>query len=100
MARKIGLYGLLAFIIYGLFFYWYLFYFADTSLPFEYQGTKADPQTFLNSKELVLTEEYSQIRNFLFFLEAPLWSGLFICLFWWGAFPGHLRNGLKKPQNI
>ncbi len=72
MARKIGLYGLLAFIIYGLFFYWYLFYFADTSLPFEYQGTKADPQTFLNSKELVLTEEYSQIRNFLFFLSTPL----------------------------
>ncbi len=72
MARKIGLYGLLAFVLYGLFFYWYLFYFADTTVPFEYQGTRADPQTFLNSRELMLTEEYSQIRNFLFFISYPL----------------------------
>lgn len=72
LARKIGLYGLLAYIIYGLFFYWYLFYFADSSLPFEYQGTRADPELFLNSKELMLSEEYSQIRNLLYFLSTPL----------------------------
>lgn len=72
LARKIGLYGLLAYIIYGLFFYWYLFYFADSSLPFEYQGTRADPESFLNGKEHMLSEEYSQIRNFLFFLSTPL----------------------------
>lgn len=72
MARKIGLYGLLAYIIYSLFFYWYLFYFADSSLPFEYQGTRADPESFLKSKEHMLSEEYSQIRNLLFFLSTPL----------------------------
>lgn len=37
MARKIGFYSVLLFIMYGLFFYWYLFYFADSKLPFEYQ---------------------------------------------------------------
>ena len=71
MARKIGLYGILAYFLYGLFFYWYLFYFADTSLPFEYQGTSADPATFLNGREFVLTEEYSKIRNLMFFLSTP-----------------------------
>lgn len=83
MARKIGLYGVLAYIIYGLFFYWYLFYFADTSLPFEFQGTQADPATFLNGRELMLTEEYSRVRNFLFFLTTPFeWLFyLFILLF-------------------
>ena len=83
MARKIGLYGILAYFLYGLFFYWYLFYFADTSLPFEYQGTSADPATFLNGREFVLTEEYSKIRNFMFFLSTPFewFLYLFILLF-------------------
>ncbi|WP_075981511.1 M48 family metallopeptidase [Bacillus massilinigeriensis] len=72
MARKIGFYGILAYIIYGLFIYWYLYYFADTSMPFEYEGTKADPSTFLNGRELMLSEDYSKIRNLLFFLSTPL----------------------------
>ena len=83
MARKIGLYGILAYFLYGLFFYWYLFYFADTSLPFEYQGTSADPATFLNGREFDLTEEYSKIRNLMFFLSTPFewFLYLFILLF-------------------
>jgi Zn-dependent protease with chaperone function len=76
-----GFYAVLAYVIYGLFFYWYLFYFADTSLPFEYQGTKADPATFLNSRELMLSEEYSKIRNLLFFLSTPIeWLFYFLIL--------------------
>lgn len=71
MARRIGLYGILLYFLYGLFFYWYLFYFSDTRLPFEYQGTMADPATFLNSRELMLSEEFSRIRNLLFFLATP-----------------------------
>jgi STE24 endopeptidase len=72
MVRKMGVYAVLAYVLYGLFFYWYIFYFANTSLPFEYQGTKADPATFLNGRELMLSEEYSKIRNLLFFLSTPL----------------------------
>ena len=72
MARRMGVYAVLAYVGYGFLMYWYLFYFADTSLPFEFQGTKADPATFLNGRELMLTEEYSKIRNLLFFLSTPL----------------------------
>lgn len=71
MARKIGLYGVIAYCLYGLFFYWYLFYFADTRLPFEYEGTRADPAMFLDARELMLSEDYSKIRNLLFFLSTP-----------------------------
>jgi STE24 endopeptidase len=71
LARKIGLYGVIAYCLYGLFFYWYLFYFADTRLPFEYEGTRADPAMFLNARELMLSEDYSKIRNLLFFLSTP-----------------------------
>lgn len=71
MARKIGIYSVLAYVVYGFSIYWYLFFFADTSLPFEFQGTEADPSTFLNGRELELSEEYSKIRNLLFFLSTP-----------------------------
>jgi len=71
LARKIGLYGVIAYCLYGLFFYWYLFYFADTRLPFEYEGTRADPAMFLDARELMLSEDYSKIRNLLFFLSTP-----------------------------
>ncbi|MEH7304761.1 M48 family metallopeptidase [Neobacillus drentensis] len=81
MARKMGVYAVMGYILYGLFIYWYLFYFADSSLPFEYEGSKADPATFLNGRELMLSEEYSKIRNLLFFLSTPLeWLFYFLVL--------------------
>src|SRR3954470_5691100 len=76
-----GVYAVLGYILYGLFIYWYLFYFADSNLPFEYEGSKADPSTFLNGRELMLTEEYSKIRNLLFFLSTPFeWLFYFLIL--------------------
>ncbi|PGV46015.1 M48 family metallopeptidase [Bacillus sp. AFS037270] len=81
MVRKMGVYAVLAFCLYGLFIYWYLFHFANTSLPFEFQGSKADPSTFLNGRELDLSEEYSKIRNLLFFLSTPFeWLFYFLIL--------------------
>jgi len=81
VARKMGIIAILAYVIYGLLMYWYLFYLADSSLPFEFQGSSADPATFLNSRELMLSTEYSQIRNLLFFLSTPLeWLIYFLIL--------------------
>ncbi|MFS0634609.1 M48 family metallopeptidase [Mesobacillus foraminis] len=81
MARKMGFYAVLAYVLYGFLVYWYLFYLADTSLPFEYQGSKADPATFMDGRELMLSEEYSKVRNLLFFLSAPLeWLIYFLIL--------------------
>ncbi|WP_079507974.1 M48 family metallopeptidase [Mesobacillus jeotgali] len=81
MARKMGFYGVIAYVLYGFAVYWYLFYFADTNLPFEFEGSKADPATFLNGRELMLSEEYSKIRNLLFFLSTPFeWLFYFLIL--------------------
>lgn len=60
----------LFFIVYGLALWGYL-YGASAEIPRELQGTSADPQTFMTSKELLLSEEYSTIRNFLSLLSAP-----------------------------
>lgn len=81
MARKMGFYGVIAYVLYGFVVYWYLFSFADANLPFEYEGSKADPATFLNGRELMLSEEYSKIRNLLFFLSTPFeWLFYFLIL--------------------
>lgn len=81
MVRKMGVYAVLAFVLYGVFIYWYIFHFADSKLPFEYEGTKADPATFLNGRELSLSEEYSKVRNVLFFLSTPFeWLFYFLIL--------------------
>jgi STE24 endopeptidase len=86
MTRRMVVYAVLAYCLYGLFFYWYLFHFANTNLPFEYEGSKADPATFLNGRELMLSEGYSKIRNLLFFLSTPIeWLFYFLILVMGGS---------------
>jgi Zn-dependent protease with chaperone function len=59
----------------------YIFYWADTAIPEMYRGTAADPATFMNNKELLLSEEFSKIKNALYFLSTPYeWLLLFILL--------------------
>lgn len=61
--------------------YGYLFLFVDASIPAALKGTAADPQTFLNARELLLSEEYSRLRNFLFFVSTPFeWLLYFLIL--------------------
>ncbi|MDA7026012.1 M48 family metallopeptidase [Bacillus sp. CLL-7-23] len=71
----------LLYVLYGVFFYWYLFMTGESSVPEALKGTSADPATFMNQHELVLTEEYSRIKDFVFFLRIPFeWFLFFILL--------------------
>ncbi|NPC92103.1 M48 family metallopeptidase [Bacillus sp. WMMC1349] len=71
----------LLYVLYGVFFYWYLFMTGESSVPEALKGTSADPATFMNQHELVLTEEYSRIKDFIFFLRIPFeWFLFFILL--------------------
>lgn len=70
-----------AYILYGLFIYSYLFLFGDESVPDSVKGTSADPHTFMTSHELVISENFSNIRNLLFFMTIPLdWYVFFLLL--------------------
>jgi Zn-dependent protease with chaperone function len=81
MTRKWAGYALIIYLLYVASMYGYIFYFADTSIPEALKGTAADPQTFLNARELVLSEEYSSIRNFIFFASTPFeWLIYFLIL--------------------
>lgn len=84
--KKIVSLTLIGYILYALGVTFYIWVGADTSLPAELVGTKADPETFLSDKELVLAEEYSKIRNTIYFLTLPVeWIFYFLLLVLGGA---------------
>lgn len=66
MARKWAGTAIVIYFLILVFMYLYLFN-GDSALPQKWIGTAADPATFLNARELMLSEQYSQIRNFMFF---------------------------------
>lgn len=81
LAKKWALRSILAYLLLGLFLYVYLFFLADSTLPDMYTGSSADPATFMNDKEIMLSEDFSKIKNLLFFLSTPYeWLFYFLIL--------------------
>ncbi|KGR78488.1 M48 family metallopeptidase [Ureibacillus manganicus] len=81
MAKKWGIRAVLAFLIYLLIMYVYIFHLNDGGIPVSLLGSTSDPKTFMTGQELILSEEYSKIRNFLFFILTPFeWLMYFFIL--------------------
>jgi STE24 endopeptidase len=97
--RKVIGWSVVGYLLFALFMTWYLFYGANTSIPSELKGTAADPETFLNGRELLLTEEYSQIRNLLFFLNIPLEWIIYLFILVLGG-SAKFRNWSKGTSSI
>ncbi|HWO97678.1 MAG TPA: M48 family metalloprotease, partial [Bacillus sp. (in: firmicutes)] len=70
MRRFVG-WSAIAFLVYTAAICAYLFYISDTSIPPHLKGSSVDPETFMTPREVMLSEEYSQIRNLLFFISIP-----------------------------
>lgn len=71
MAKKLGITALLLFGVYALAMYFYIFHSGSGDIPAALKGTVADPLVFMSGRELYLSEEYSKIKNFLFFVATP-----------------------------
>ena len=81
MAKKWGLISVVAFGLYVVAMYVYFFHSQDSVIPATLKGTVADPSTFLTAQEMVLSEDLSKIRNFLYFIATPFeWLLYFIIL--------------------
>ncbi|MEY8348546.1 M48 family metallopeptidase [Bacillus cereus] len=70
--KKVVTWSLFLYVGFGLFIYWYLFGWNHEMIPDMYKGTSADPQTFMSARELTLSQDYSRVKNLLFFLATPL----------------------------
>ncbi|RHW38526.1 M48 family peptidase [Lysinibacillus yapensis] len=82
MAKKWGIAAVVLYAAYAIGMYFYIFHGASGNIPATLKGTVADPQTFMTERELYLSEEYSKIRNFLFFVVTPFeWLVYFLILF-------------------
>ncbi|WP_431026815.1 M48 family metallopeptidase [Lysinibacillus sp. LZ02] len=71
MKAKWGLRVILLFGVYAAAMYFYIFYSSNNSIPDVLKGTAADPSTYMTGRELYLSENYSKIRNFLYFIKTP-----------------------------
>ncbi|MEK4229642.1 M48 family metallopeptidase [Solibacillus sp. FSL H8-0538] len=81
MTKKWGFTALLLFAIYAIAMYFYIFQSGSGGIPAALKGTVADPNVFMSERELYLSEEYSKIRNFLFFVATPFeWLVYFFIL--------------------
>jgi STE24 endopeptidase len=81
LVRKWAFRAVLGYLLLGLLLYVYLFFLADSTLPDAYKGSSADPSTFMNEREIMLSEEFSKIKNLLFFLSTPYeWLFYFLIL--------------------
>jgi STE24 endopeptidase len=81
LVKKWAFRAVLGYLLLGLFLYVYLFFLADSSLPEAYKGSSADPATFMNAREIMLGEDFSKIKNLLFFLSTPYeWLFYFLIL--------------------
>ena len=81
MTKKWGLVAVVTFGLYVVAMYFYFFHSQNSGIPAALKGTVADPSTFMTAQELVLSEDLSKIRNFLFFIATPFeWLLYFIIL--------------------
>ncbi|MGM0838689.1 MAG: M48 family metallopeptidase [Bacillota bacterium] len=84
--KKILIGTIVGYVLYALVMAYYLWFGTDTSLPADLVGTKADPRTFLTGEEMLLVEEYSKIRNMMYFLSLPFdWMLYFLLILLGGA---------------
>ena len=82
LAKKWGIAALVLYVVYAIGMYFYIFHGASGGIPATLKGTVADPQTFMTERELYLSDDYSKIRNFLFFVITPFeWLVYFLILF-------------------
>lgn len=72
MAKRWEVSALILFLLYTVFIYFYIFHWTSGAIPESLKGTVADPETFMTERELLLSDEYGKIRNFLFFITTPL----------------------------
>ncbi|WP_411844528.1 M48 family metallopeptidase [Schinkia azotoformans] len=91
------------FLLYGIYAAIVISYFlliADSSnSPNGYQGSAADPTTFMNDRQLELTYEYSKIRHIIFFLLTPFDWVLFLTILAVG-FSVRFRNWSESVTKI
>jgi STE24 endopeptidase len=69
----LGLYLLYILIMAGYFFWW-----TNWGVPADYKGTAADPELFMTHHQLVLSQNYSKLQDWLYFLSIPLKWGVYL----------------------
>lgn len=71
LSKKWSIAALILYVVYAIGMYFYIFHGPSGGVPATLKGTVADPQTFMTERELLLSDDFSKIRNYLFFIITP-----------------------------
>ena len=85
---------IIAYAVYGICVWYYLFHFTSTGIPLEYVGTAADPATFMSADQLQMSTTFARIRHLLFFLSTPF-EWLAILFFIFSGLSDHFEDVVK-----
>ena len=85
---------ILAYVIYGIGTWFYLFHYSPVGIPYDYVGTPADPATFMTAYQLEMSTTFARTRHLVFFLSTPF-EWLAILFFIFGGLSAHFEDVVK-----
>jgi STE24 endopeptidase len=94
--KKVYLTFFICFVAYAIGIVIY-FYSTPTTVPLSYQGSPADPTTFMSKEQLNQAHSYSVISYLTYFLEFPLDWLLLISIMGWSVW---LRDFVEKSTRF
>lgn len=86
------------FVVYAIAMFAYIFLSDNSGVPDGLRGTVADPSTFMTQRELYLSEGYSKIRNFLYFIITPFEWLIYLVILLTGLSRVFERLGQKSSK--
>ncbi len=69
--KKIAWWSVGLYVFYIVLSWLYLFVFTHPGVPEAYMGTAADPSTFMTTHQVMLSQSYSRIQDWIYFINLP-----------------------------
>jgi STE24 endopeptidase len=85
------------YLVYAVVISLYLLYGTNQDLPVIYKGSAADPEMFMSSQQLMLSEELSTLKNIIYFIRLPLEWGAYLILLLFGLSKAFHHFSAKVP---
>ncbi|MFC7391758.1 M48 family metallopeptidase [Scopulibacillus cellulosilyticus] len=89
--KKVAWWFLGIYIVYLIVMALYFFVWTSPGVPAEFKGTAADPHIFMTHKQVILSQDYTRIQDWIGFATIPLDWGIYVFVLVFG-FSTWLRN--------
>lgn len=82
--KKVAWWFLGGYAVYMILMVLYFFLWTSPGVPADVKGTAADPALFMTNKQMMLSQDFSRIKNLIYFLTIPLDWGIYLFILVFG----------------